>query len=66
MHGYGELRIGATVRLMTPYRDAPRGLYDIIFVYRNGWLGVVSRVSGRRYNVPAHICRVIMPATVDS
>ena len=48
---------GQTVRLTTAYRDAERGVYFVIYVYRNGWLGVVSRANGRRFNVPGYICR---------
>lgn len=58
----GEFTYGAIVRLTTPYREAARGLYIIIYIYRNGWLGVVSRRDGRRYSVPAYICRVIATA----
>lgn len=54
-----ELTCGAVVRLTMPYREAARGSYIIVYIYRNGWLGVVSRRDGRRYNVPAYICRVI-------
>ena len=61
MQAGGELACGAVVRLMTPYREAARGLYTIVYIYRNGWLGVVSRRDGRRYNVPVYICRLIAP-----
>ncbi len=57
----GELSCGAIVRLMTPYRGAARGLYAIVYIYRNGWLGVVSQQDGRSYDVPAYICRLISP-----
>ncbi len=58
----GELACGAVVRLTVPYREAARGAYTIVYIYRNGWLGVVSRSDGRRYDVPAYICRVIATA----
>ena len=52
-----DLRPGQFVRLTTPYYDAPRGIYTIVYLYRNGWLGVVSRSHGRRYNLPRRLCR---------
>ena len=58
----GGLSRGAVVRLTTPYREAARGTYTIVYIYRNGWLDVVSRRDGRRYSVPAYICRVIATA----
>ncbi len=62
MQANGELACGAVVRLMMPYREATRGLYIIVYIYRDGWLGVVSRRDGRSFNVPAFICRVIAGA----
>ena len=59
MQRIGELTRGATVRLMTPYREAARGLYTIVYIYRNGWLGVISQRNGRSYNVPVYVCRLI-------
>lgn len=62
MQAVSELDCGAIVRLTMPYREAARGLYTIVYIYRNGWLGVASGRDGRRYNVPAYICRVIATA----
>lgn len=50
---------GQTVRLTTPYLDAERGLYTVVYVYNNGWLGVVSRANGQGYDVPSFVCRAI-------
>lgn len=50
---------GQTVRLTTPYFDAARGLYTVIYVYSNDWLGVISHVDGQRYDVPSFVCRAI-------
>lgn len=52
-----DLRPGHIVRLTTPYYDAARGIYTIVYLYRNGWLGVVSRSDGRRYDLPRRLCR---------
>lgn len=49
---------GQIVRLTSPYWDAPRGLYTVEYVYRNGSLSVISRADGRRYEVPVYICRL--------
>lgn len=57
MRHFVDLRMGQTVRLTTPYLDAARGIYTVIYVYRNGWLGIVSREDGRRFDVPGHLCR---------
>ncbi|MCY3915444.1 MAG: hypothetical protein OXG49_05470 [Chloroflexi bacterium] len=54
-----DLRQGQMVRLTMPYRDAERGIYIVVYIYRNGWLGVVSHSDGRRYNVPRHVCRPV-------
>lgn len=54
-----DLREGQTVRLTMPYRDARRGFYTVVYLYRNGWLGVISRSDGRRHNVPRHVCRLV-------
>ena len=54
-----DLRQGQMVRLTMPYRDAERGIYIVVYIYRNGWLGVVSHSDGRRYNVPRHVCRQV-------
>lgn len=54
-----DLRLGQIVRLTTPYFDARRGIYRVVFIYRNGWLGVVSQSDGRRFDVPAHVCRQV-------
>ncbi|MCY4466036.1 MAG: hypothetical protein OXE46_10910 [Chloroflexi bacterium] len=62
----GELSCGAVVRMTTPYREAARGPYIIVYIYRNGWLGLVSRRDGRRYNVPAFICRVIASSKAEA
>lgn len=48
---------GEIVRLTSPYWDADRGLYTVEYVYRNGSIAVVSRANGRRFEVPARICR---------
>jgi len=53
------LSSGQLVRLTTPYFDAKRGLYTVVYVYSNGWLGVVSRQNGQRYDVPAYVCRPV-------
>ena len=50
---------GQIVRLTTPYRDAARGIYTVVYMYRNGWLGVVSHSDGRRHDVPRHVCRQV-------
>ncbi len=55
---------GAIVRLTLPYLDAKPGVYRVLFVYSNGWLGLESRSDQRRHNIPAHICRLI--AIADS
>ena len=62
MQPNAEFLCGAVVRLMTPYRDAGRGLYTIVYIYRNGWLCLVSQRDGRRFNVPAFLCRVVASA----
>lgn len=49
---------GQVVRLTTPYFDAQRGLYIVVYIYSNGWLGVVSCADGQRYDVPSFVCRV--------
>ncbi len=65
MH-YGEqMEAGQTIRLTTPYRDADRGIYTVVYVYRNGWLGVSSHRDGRNYDVPAHVCRLVEVATKE-
>ena len=55
----GDIHTGQTVRLMSPYFDAARGIYAVVYVYRNGWVGVVSYANGRRYNVPGYLCRPV-------
>ena len=57
MQHFVDVRMGQTVRLTTPYLDAARGIYSVIYVYRNGWLGIASREDGRRFDVPGHLCR---------
>ena len=57
-----DLRRGQIVRLTMPYRDAERGIYTVVYVYRNGWLGVVSHSDGRRYDVPGQVCRQVETA----
>ena len=59
MQEFVSVHMGQSVRLTTPYLDAARGIYTVIYVYRNGWLGVVSHIGGRRYDVPGHICRPV-------
>ena len=59
MHYESDWSRGQTVRLTTPYLDAERGHYKVVFVYSNGWLGLVSPADGRLSNVPAHICRQV-------
>lgn len=50
---------GQVVRLTTPYLNAERGLYTVVYVYSNGWLGVVSHHDGQGYDVPPFVCRPI-------
>lgn len=57
-----DLRRGETVRLTMPYLDAERGAYTVVYIYRNGWLGVVSHSNGRHYDVPRHVCRQVETA----
>ena len=57
-----DLRRGQMVRLTTPYCDAERGIYTVVYVYRNGWLGVVARSDGRRFDVPRQVCRQVETA----
>ena len=59
MHFADDLRRGQIVRLTMPYRDAERGIYTVVYMYRNGWLGVVSHSDGRRYDVPRQVCRQV-------
>lgn len=61
MRNGSALASGQTVRLMMPYLDAARGIYTIVYVYSNGWLGVLAHSDGQHYDVPAHICRPIAP-----
>lgn len=58
-----DIRRGQTVRLTTPYFDAERGIYTVIYVYRNGWLGVVSHDDRRQYDVPIFVCRPVAANT---
>lgn len=58
----GDIHWGQTIRLMSPYFDAARGIYTVVYVYRNGWLGVVSQANGRQYDVPGHLCRPVAVA----
>ncbi len=61
---YGEiLSAGHTVRLTNSYLEAKRGYYTVVYVYTNGWLGLVSHRDGRNYDIPAHICRLIEAST---
>ncbi len=55
----GDIHAGQTVRLMSPYLDAARGIYTVVYIYRNGWLGVISHSGRRRYDVPGHLCRQV-------
>ncbi len=57
-----DLRRGQIVRLTMPYRDAERGIYTVVYMYRNGWLGVLSHRDGRRYDVPRQVCRQVETA----
>jgi len=50
---------GQLVRLTMPYFDAQRGVYTVVYVYSNGWLGVISCANGQRYDVPAFVCRAV-------
>ena len=59
MQSGANLKRGQIVRLTSPYWDAEPGLYLVEYVYRNGSLAVVSRANGRRFEVPAHICRPV-------
>ena len=61
-----DLREGQTVRLTMPYRDARRGIYTIVYLYRNGWLGLISRSDGRRFDVPRHVCRLVETADAQN
>ena len=54
-----DLRKGHIVRLTMPYGDAERGIYTVVYMYRNGWLGVVSHSNGRQYDVPRQVCRQV-------
>ena len=64
---YGaDLARGQTVRLITPYLDAQRGMYTVDYVYSNGSLSVLSHADGRRYEVPAHICRQVVVKSQDT
>lgn len=53
------IQSGQFVRLTTPYCDAQRGVYQVIYVYSNGWLGVISNSNGQRYDVPSYLCRAV-------
>ena len=66
MQNRETLSAGMIVRLTTPYLNARRGLYHVIYVYRNGWLGVESRRDGRRFDVPAYICRPVVTESPNS
>lgn len=57
MHNGDNKISGSVVRLTTPYLDAERGVYSVIYVYSNGWLGVRSHSTGARFDVPAYLCR---------
>ena len=59
MQHFVDLRVGQRVRLTTPYLDAARGIYTVIYIYRNGWIGIISRENGRRFDVPGHLCRQV-------
>ncbi len=50
---------GRIVRLVMPYRGAGRGIYMVVYVYRNGWLGVVARGDGGPCDVPPQVCRLV-------
>lgn len=54
-----DLRRGQIVRLTMPYFAAKHGLYTVVYLYRNDWLGVVSHSDGRRHDVPRHVCRQV-------
>ncbi len=55
----GEMKAGQTVRLTMPYLEAERGIYAVVYVYRNGWLCVQAHRDGARHNVPAQVCRQV-------
>ncbi len=59
MPGSHSILSGQTVRLSMPYLEADRGIYTVVYVYNNGWLGVLSHSNGRSYDVPAFVCRPI-------
>ena len=54
-----NLACGSLVRLTTPYLDAKRGIYTVIYLYSNGWYGVRSHDNGESYSVPAFVCRAV-------
>ena len=59
MQVVGDIQSGQTVRLMSPYLEAARGIYTVVYIYRNGWLGVVAHSGRRHYDVPGHLCRQV-------
>ena len=59
MQAANDIGRGQAIRLTMPYCDAERGMYTVIYVYRNGWLSVVSRADGRRFDVPVYVCRQV-------
>ena len=59
MHEGNTILSGQVVRLATPYLDAGRGIYTVVYVYSNGWLGVLLHSNGQSYDVPAFVCRSI-------
>ncbi len=61
-----SLACGTVVRLTTPYRDAKRGIYTVIYLYSNGWYGVRSHGNGESYSVPAFVCRPVDARSSDT
>ena len=59
MHYAESMSVGQIVRLTTPYLNAARGIYTVVYVYSNGWLGVVSHSDRHNYDVPAYVCRLV-------
>ena len=65
MHYAENISVDQIVRLTTPYMNAERGIYTVVYVYSNGWLGVSSHSDGRYYDVPAYVCRLVETGVKD-
>ena len=66
MRGSDNTICGNVVRLTMPYLNAERGIYTVIYVYSNGWLGVRSHSTGERYDVPAFLCRQVETKSAEN